>query len=618
MTQLRSIDISELDFDQIKNNLKAFLQDQDQFTDYDFEGSALSVLLDVLAYNTHYNAYLANMLANEMFLDSAVKRSSAVSIAKHLGFTPASTRSARSTVDITVNGPTDNPSTLTLNAKTPFSTTISGNTFTFYNLDAITIVPTNSTYVFDDVVLVEGSLANFTFAVNQPGPDEKYEIPDTNIDTSTLKVTVQDSVSNTTAVTYTLTTDTTNVTSTSKVFFLEENPLGRYEIFFGDGVVGKKLTNGNLINIQYLRSSGVNANTSNNTSIAFTTDAIGCSRNVVISVSSNPSSGADRDTITDIKFKAPRVNAARNRAVTASDYEALITANFSDAESVSVWGGEDNDPPYFGKVLISLKPYDGFTISQATKDNIKNTILSNKKVLSIQPEFIDPEYFFVNMVVNINYDSTATTKTSSEIDTIVRNTISNYFSTELQKFNKDFYKSRLIKNILDSDSSIVSVIILIKLQKRLILQLNSLNTFVSEESIKFENSISPGTLSSSRFFTISGNATVLSKITDIPSTMPPSDTGTGTLVIRNALTNTTLNANIGTVNYATGEVSINGFTPTSLPNSINDFRITASIQEQAHNLIVNRNQILILDNTVSNPAAGRDAGLTVNVTSVTQ
>lgn len=618
MTQLRSIDISELDFDQIKNNLKAFLQDQPEFTDYDFEGSGLSILLDILAYNTHYNAYLANMLANEMFLDSAVKRSSAVSIAKHLGYTPSSTRSARSTVSINVNGPTGSPSTLTLNAKTPFSTSISGNTFTFYNLDAVTIAATNGNYVFNDVVLVEGSLANFTFAVNQPGPDEKYEIPDTNIDTSTLKVTVQDSVSNTTAVTYVLTTDTTNVTSTSKVFFLEENPLGRYEIYFGDGVIGKKLTNGNLVNVEYLRSSGGNANTSNNTSISFTTDTIGGSSNVVISVSSNPSSGSNKDTITDIKFKAPRVNAARNRAVTASDYEALITANFSDAESVSVWGGEDNDPPYFGKVLISLKPYDGFTISQTTKNNIRDTILANKKVLSIQPEFIDPEFFFVNMTVNISYDTTATTKTSSEIETIVRSTIANYFSTDLQKFNKDFYKSKLTKLILDSDSSILSVIILIKLQKRLVIQLNALNTFITENSIKFENAISPGTLSSSRFFTLSGNATVLAKITDVPDTMPPSSTGTGTLVIRNALTNTPLNSNVGSVSYATGQVSITGFTPTSLPNSINDFRITASIQEESHNLIVNRNQILVLDTTISNPAAGREAGLTVNVTAVTQ
>ena len=197
MTQLRSIDISELDFDQIKANLKTFLQNQAEFTDYDFEGSSLSVLLDVLAYNTHYNAYLANMLANEMFLDSAVKRSSAVSIAKHLGYTPASTRSARADLTITVNSPPGNPSTITLDAYTPFSTSINGNSFTFYNVESNSISPVAGVYRLDNVQVVEGSFSSLNFIVNTPGPDEKYEIPDSTIDTSTLKVTVQASASKT-------------------------------------------------------------------------------------------------------------------------------------------------------------------------------------------------------------------------------------------------------------------------------------------------------------------------------------------------------------------------------------------------------------------------------------
>lgn len=618
MTQLRSIDISELDFDEIKTNLKAFLQNQSEFTDYDFEGSGLSVLLDVLAYNTHYNAYLANMLANEMFLDSAVKKSSAISIAKHLGYTPSSVRSARATVTVTVNGPSGSPSTLTLDAKTPFSTTLNGNTFTFYNLDAVTISQVNDEYVFEDLVLVEGSLGSFIYAVNQPGPDEKYELPDPNIDTSTLKVTVQTSSSNTAVEVYTLAVDTTNVTSTSKVYFLEQNPSGRYEVFFGDGIVGKKLTTGNLVKTEYLRSSGTLANTSNTITTSFTTSSIGGSSNIIISPSVNPSGATNGDSITDIKFKAPRVNAARNRAVTAADYEALITAGFNDAESISVWGGEDNIPPVYGKVFISLKPYEGFIISQNTKSVIADQIIRSKKVLAIQPEFVDPEYFYVNLTLNLTFDSTATTKTTSEIETIVRSTIANYFSTDLQKFNRDFNKSKLLKLILEADTSISSVIMLIKLQKRNTISLNALNTFTGDNVIKFENALQPGSLSSSRFFTLSGNTTTLAKIIDIPNTMPPSPTGTGTLQIRNASTNTAINTNIGNVNYGTGVVDITGFTPTSLPNNVSDFRVTAFIQESSHNLIVNRNQILVLDQTTRNAAAGREAGLTVNVSTIVE
>lgn len=618
MTQLRSLDISQLDFDEIKSNLKAFLQGQEEFTDYDFEGSGLSVLLDILAYNTHYNAYLANMLANEMFLDSAVKRSSAVSIAKHLGYTPNSTRSARAVVDVQVTNPTGEPDNLTLNARTAFNTTINGNSYTFYNLTASSTVPVDNVYTFRNIELVEGSLVNFSFVSANPGPDEKFELPDTNIDTTTLKVTVQTSASNTITESYYLTTDTSNVTSTSKVFFLEENPTGRYEIFFGDGIIGKKLTTGNIVKTEYLRSQGTVANTSNTIASTFTTSSVGGSSNVSISVNSNPSGGSDKDTLTDIKFNAPRVNAARNRAVTASDYEALIFANYTGAESVSVWGGEENDPPVYGKVFISLKPFEGFYISQSTKNSILQNILKNKKVLAITPEFVDPEYFYVNLTLYVTYDTSATTSTATDIETLIRNTITNYFSSDLQKFNKDFNKSKLTKLILESDTSVSSVLMTIKLQKRFVLNLNVENAFIDENTINFENAIVPGTLSSSRFYSLSGNINVLSKITDIPNTMPPSNTGTGTLIIQNTFTNEILNTNIGSVNYGTGEITIDGFTPVSYPNNIADFRLTGTIQETNHNLNVNRNQILVLDKTTLNAAAGRDAGVTINISPVVE
>lgn len=615
---MANLRISELDFDQIKTNLKTFLNNQDEFTDYDFEGSALSVLIDVLAYNTHYNAYLANMLANEMFLDSAVKRSSAVSIAKHLGYTPTSARGSRALINITVNNPTGSPSSLTLNRFTPFTTTVNGTAFTFLNTEPKTISPTNSEYIFNNIQLVEGTQKDFNFVVIDPGPSEKFVLQDTDIDTSTMLVTVQTSATDTFTETFTLATDTSNVTSASKVYFLEETPFNTYEIFFGDGVLGKKLTAKNIVKVRYLTVSGTSSNSSNTTTQNFTTTSIGGSSDLDITTITNSNAGAPKETITSIKFNAPKVNSARNRAVTAEDYKALIQSNFTDAESITVYGGEDNIPPKFGKVMISLKPFEGFTISQSTKDNILNTILKNKNVLAIQPEFIDPEFFFTNIIAKIKFNTSSTTKTAASIETIARNTITNYFSTDLQKFDKDFNRSKLSKLILESDPSIVSVTFTLKVQKRFVLTLNSLNTFIEEDQIRFENKVLPGTFKSSRFFTDQSNVSILSSITDVPDTLPHDNNGTGTLSLKNALTDLTLTSNIGTINYGTGVVSISGFTPTALPNNLTDFRVTVGLQDDSQDINVNTNQILVQDKTTLNSAAGLEAGTTVSVIGIVE
>ena len=611
-----NLNISELDFDTIKANLKEFLNNQDEFTDYDFEGSGLSVLIDLLSYNTHYNAYLANMVVNEMFLDSAVKRSSAVSIAKHLGYTPGSARGSRAVVNITVSSPTGLPDTLVLPRYSSFSTTINGTNYTFLNTEEVTAQPVSGLYTFNSVSLVEGTQFEINHVVADPGPSEKYEIPNENVDTTTLLVTVQNSASDLATEAYTLSTDITNIASDSKVYFLEENPFGKFQIFFGDGVLGKKLTLGNIVKIRYLAVTGSSTNTSNTVSQQFSITSIGGSSNVSISTASNPTSGAEKEDISSIKFKAPRVNAARNRAVTSEDYEALITSNFTAAESVSVWGGEDNVPPKFGKVLISLKPFDGFIISQETKNSIIANILQDKRILAIQPEIIDPEFFYVGLSIAVQYNTQTTTKTSSQLQSIIRTVVSNYFNSDLQKFNRDFNKSKLVKLILDSDQSIFSVLIKLKLQKRQTITLNTVNTFTDDRSIKFENAIVPGTISSSRFFAISGNTVVSSKMVDIPNTMPPSPTGIGTIRIINATSNTIVDSNVGYVNYGSGDVVILGFTPVALPNNVNDFRVTASVQEDAHNIQAYRNQILVLDDSQSDPIIGREAGFIVNVTPV--
>jgi hypothetical protein len=234
--------------------------------------------------------------------------------------------------------------------------------------------------------------------------------------------------------------------------------------------------------------------------------------------------------------------------------------------------------------------------------------------MAIQPEFIDPEFIFVNLIVNVSFDNTATTSSKADVTSSITNTVDNYFATSLQNFNKDFQKSLLIKNIMDSDTSIRTVIILIKLQKRTNLTLGSVNTFTGDDLFDFQSKIQPGTVSSSRFFSLISNTTTLVNITDVPDTSPPDNNGTGTLVLRNSSTNEIVNNNKGNVNYSTGEVSISDITPTALPNNVTDFRITASVQEVDHNIKAQRNRILVRDKTLQNAAAGREAGLTVNVT----
>ena len=612
MSNLR---IAELDFDQIKNNLKTFLNAQTEFTDYDFEGSGLSTLLDILAYNTHYNAYLANMVVNEMFLDSAVKRSSAVSIAKHLGYTPVSARGAVANLDIVVTNPSNLPASLTMDRYTPFISTVAGASYTFLTTEAKTASRVGSTYTFAGVDVTEGTLLSYSYAVSDTTPAAKYEIPDDAVDTTTIKVSIQTSSSDTTTSTYTLSTDITGIGSTSAIYFLEQNPQGKYQIYFGDGIIGKSLAAGNIITIQYMVATGAAVNVSSTVTQTFTAGTtIGGSSSIAITVNSNSTGGADVESISSIKFNAPRVNASKNRAVTAADYEALILSNYAGAESVSVWGGEDNDPPYYGKVLISLKPYSGFTISDATKNTIKTSILKSKQGITIIPEFIDPTFFFVNITADIVYNSSITTLSSEQIKTQVNTAITDYFSTNLQKFNKEYIHSALTNSILAKNSAITSALLGLKLQRRIIPTLNTTNLFTGDTSIKYRNPLKPGSILSSYFYISVGGVSTLVKITDLPNDTPPSDSGSGVLRLVNVVNSSVVATNVGTVNYGTGVISITGITPTGIPAGVTDIRITGSIQEVNYNLTVSRSEILVQDDTTINKTGGLLAGTTVNVT----
>lgn len=605
--------ITELDFDDIKENLKEFLlnyRDSENnlvFSDYDFEASSISILLDILAYNTHYNAYLSNMVANEMFLDSAVKRESAVSLAKQIGYSPLSYRSSRAILNFAISPP-GNPSTVTLPRFTPFTTGIDGISYTFVNLDAVTIVPEAGIYLFRNLEIVEGEPLNFTFRVDKSGPSEKYIIPNKNIDTTTIRVTVQNSFADLTQVTYTQAKDFSGINETSEVFFLEENPSGFFEIYFGDNVLGKKLSPGNLVIVEYLISSGSVCNVSSAITQSFTLGAsiAGAELSAPIIATQNSTGGDEPDTIEEIKFKAPRYRASLNRAVTAEDYKTIIEANYPLVESVSVWGGEDNDPPVYGKVIISLKPYLGYAITSSLKNKIVNDILLERKMLSIIPEFVDPNYLHISLETTVRHNTKNSKFNSQQIQLLVTSAIENYFKLELQKFDKDFVYSKLSKAIDEVDVSIIGNISSIKLQKRITPTLGASNGYLNNTAIKFANKLISGSIQSTTFFYRFEDEIRTVYFKDV---LTSGDTSI--LSMYDAFSEVLVLENLGTVNYNTGILEIPSFIFEGYPENILDVRIYA----RTENLDINATKdiILVIDDTLSNSTVKRLPGLVVKV-----
>lgn len=607
--------ISELDFANIKQNLKDFLatyKDENNnviFSDYEFEGSSLSILIDLLAYNTHYNAYLANMLANELFLDSAVKRESAVSIAKQLGYTPRSFRSARATITFEVADPPDNPPSMTLPRYHPFTTTIDNVGYTFVNLDPVTIESSNNKYIFNNVDIAEGTPLEIRYRVLQPGPSEKFEIPNENVDTSTVRVIVQNSFSDPASSLYVLNDDITETSPTSNVFYIDENPLGKYEVYFGDGVLGRKLTDGNIVRIQYLVSNGSNCNVSSSIIQNFgsSQEVEGGTILLPISTTINSNGGANRETLESIRFNAPKFFASYNRAVTSNDYKALIYKANPLIESVSVWGGDQNVPPKYGRVMISLKPYEGYVISEAIKEQITKDILSSKNVMAITPEFVDPEYIWVGINCRIRYDRDVTSSPTSLIRSVVDTTIRRYFEDNLQQFDNDFVYSQLTGLIDDSETSIIGNLTKLHIQKRIRPSINIDNIYDFENTIKMNNPLVKGTVRSTGFNVFFNGDITLSKIIDVPVT--GSNIGTLNVVTIDGLT--TIQTEYGTVNYDTGVITIPALRFIGYSAQATDIRINAepaNLDIQATN-----NQILVLDNSLQNTPIRREAGLSISV-----
>ena len=634
MAELR---VTELDFMGIKQNLKEYLASQDQFSDYNFEGSAMSVLLDVLAYNTHYNATLAHLLANEMFLDSALKRSSVVSIAKSMGYLPNSQHCARAVVDLEITAVANyGPDSLTLSKDTSFTATgipselSPSGIYSFRPDDDYTVSVSNEigaikTFTFNDVKLIEGNRVSNQFLVDTTNLSGPFTIPNKNVDITTVTVSVQNDQ---TTTTFNYSDTYLNIENDSSVFWIELDYDGLYQIVFGDNILGKQLEYGNIITVEYFVGSADGSNNLSNFSMS--TILTGSTETKTITTITRASGGSQAESIDSIKFHAPKFNTMRDRAVTADDYATLIKRSFPGINSISVWGGEINDPPIYGRVFICLDPVAGTVITETDKDTISRDILAPKSVVSIQPIFVDPEYTFISVNSTVKYDQKQSLETSSELAGRIRTTIEDHFDLNLNKLGKDFYYSKLSADITDTSTAIITNKIDLTLHKRF--------TGVVTDQISFKlnpnfgQSLLPNSLQSTYFNTFLNGAYYDAYMVDVPDQSPPDPKGTGTIYLKQVGTNVVLSSSFGTIDYGTGKILVPTCYFISLLGGATEFRIytkpqnvtadittkilTSTMESYTGAIIptISRNSLLKLDLSSANVIANITTGLQVTVT----
>lgn len=480
MAANNNIQISNLDFTSIKTNLKNFLRNQSTFTDYDFEGSGMSVLLDLLAYNTYYNSYYLNMMANESFLDTAQLRPNILSHAKLINYVPRSRHGAEAKVTITITPSNSENGTVNYIVLDKYSRLlgrdIDGVNYPFVTINANNAYKSAGSFVFANVIIKQGEVISHQFLMDANNTFRKFEIPSANIDTSTLVVNVFENVNSTESEIYNLYTDLTEVRANSTVFFLEENDKLNYDIVFGDNVIGKRPANGNIIQVTYLSTVGAAGN--NISRFTFTEPVAGLFRdNITINVSSPSIGGTEKEDIESVRRNAPIAYTAQNRCITVNDYESLITRDYPNIEAVTVWGGEDNDPIVYGKVYIALKTKGYYTLTTLEKENIKTELIRNRNTLTIVPEIVDPEYVFLLIRGSVSYTASKTSKTEGQLQTAIREAIFKYANEELYTFKSTFKLAKLQSYIEAADPSIDSSDIKIFLQNRKKLKRNLKATY---------------------------------------------------------------------------------------------------------------------------------------------
>lgn len=579
-----NLEVSELDFELIKEDLKNYLRSQNEFIDYDFEGAGLSVLVDLLSYNTHYNAFYANMLVNESFLDSAVRRNNVVSHAKHIGYTPRSVSAARAVIDITIST-TDVLEEIVIPRGTQFTTEIDDVTYTFVTIET-TVAPSvgNNNYVAEGVEIVEGTFVTFSYTVDEQDPDQRFIIPNNGADTSTLSVAVQENINSTVLEFYSLIEDINLVDGDDLIYFLQEIEDEQFQVYFGDGILGKPVCDGNVILIEYIVSNGEAANAA---AIFTPAEDISGYPNVTVTTGLVASGGAPREDIESIRRNAPLFYQAQNRVVTAEDYRTLLARNSTivqNADSIAVWGGEDNVPPQYGLVYISLKPKLGDTITSALKNIIEEEIVKDFNVVTITPRIIDPDFLFLELDTSFVYDSAATSLSASALQDLVRTEITNFNDNTLEFFDRTFRYSTFVCMVDEVERAIQSNLTTLRIKKKFTPRFG-INT---QYDVRFENPLEAGTLQSSGFIVNEPTQTE----TDVYFFR---DDGAGNLVLFKQLTDfstVVIDANFGTIDYDTGVIDITCFAPVALVDST---EISISFEPRENDIFSVRNLILTIE-----------------------
>lgn len=591
--------ITDLEFDDIKSNLKSYLSAQSQFADYDFAGSGMDVLLDVLAYNTHYMGYYANMAVNEMFIDSASLRESVVSHAKHLNVIPASVTASTAYLDMTFT-PSGSPLSLSIAKNTKFTTSISGRSYTFTTTANKTIYPIAGTYSVTNLPIREGTIVNKKYTVNLADTTQRFVVPNRNVDISTITVQVQNSSSDTAVTTWTNANalDVTTIASTQKVFWIQEVEEQKYEILFGDGAVGAQLADANIIFIEYLVTSGLASNKASSFTAVGTVAGLS-SANYTLTVASAASGGAEIESVASLKTNAPKLYQAQKRATTKEDYKAILLGERSDIESITVYGGEDASPAVYGKVYIAVKPNGNTAFSAATKDAIKNSILKKTNVVTVTPEIVDPIFYYLLIDTTINYDPVTLLTSEDTLKSLISSTITNYFSTSLQKFDNKFRYSKLAGVIDDTNSSIRNSKTSIRYQMQIA---PTTLAVAATYTMEFNTTLAEGTLTSTAFTASDGYTYTLfdDSLGVVKLIRSTYTSATDSIAVDSPVAYMTLadgSQNLGTIDYTTGKVVLNNFTPYTVSDGKTYIKMIVTPGTNNQDITPLREQIITTDST---------------------
>ena len=566
------LNITEVDFADIKSNLKTYLQSQTQFNDYDFEGSNMSVLLDVLSYNTHYNAFYTNMLANEMFLDTAQQRDSVVSRAKELGYITRSARGASANVTITFTGVSNAISEFALPKNTTFTTSINNRTFTFVTPETNIIKNISNTFS-KAITITEGTPVTQEFTVNDASP-VKYVIPNENVDTRSILVTVKESSASSANTIYTQATNIRDVNNQSAVYYLQETHDKQYEILFGTGSLGKPVVNGNVIQVEYRVCHGIQTNGAN----TFSIDNLSVAPSYTstnLSVNSVARGGVEIESVDSIKFNAPRNYKIQNRAVVAKDFERIILNENTNLSSVVAFGGEEAIPAVHGKVYIAIKPQGELIPTATLKDEIKNSIKS-RTMLGIDPIIIDPTYLYVIPTITTYYDTLKANIGTSAIQALVRDSITNYSTNSLEQFGKKLRYSRFVRDLDNTNDAVLNNEAEFQMQKRFVPS----TTSATLVELEFHNAIEKNSITSTTF-------TFNNFIAQLD------DDGLGN--IRMFRFNTEkeqvfIDSKAGAIDYTTGKVSLNSF----VVSAFDGIEVKVNANPVNKDIVPVREQIIII------------------------